>query len=1065
MKKILLFVFLFLFLSFSNLYAQEIATLESTQGIVEARYFPAKEWKDTQIGASFKSNDALQTGINSRAAVLFIDGILVRLNETTILEISAPNLAMKSGTAYFFSRQPRQFPVIETPTVSAAIRGTEFVVEADSDRSVISVLDGEVECSNAYGAVTAGSGEQAITEKGQAPVKAILVRPLDAVQWALYYPPILDISDVKAYPNELLHKSSVYLSTGQVKKAEAVLEEITSPRPSEYFSQKSIISIVNNRKEEALDFAKKAIEDNSNSASAALAMSYVQQSLFKLEDALHWTKQAVRLKPDNPFCLSRLAELELGFGHIKAAMDAIDKAISISPDDPHVLTVLGFTYLVQYETDKALDVLKKAISIDSARGTSHLGAGLSMIRQNKLREGRQEIELAAFLEPNVSLYRSYLGKAYYEERRDLTATHEYNIAKKLDPLDPTPYLYDAFYKLANTRPVEALWDIEDSINLNDNRAIYRSRLLLDQDQAVRSAGLSQVFTSIGFAEAGRIEAIKSINRDYSNYSSHLLLSGTYFENPTLNQASISEILITKLLSPLNFNPIEPTSRGDASFNEYTSLFDRLRMRLFLDSSYRSGDEYANGTVRQSGAFEKFFYIFRYFNEYTGGFRDNDWLKMDSLLLFTQHQLSYNDIFSFEAILGNAEEGDMSIGFDPWSEDTNLDIDLDNTIYRLGYHHKFGPSAHLIGQFMFIDRQLTAKDFFLRTFTIDTLIPGSITADYKQDQRLKGIRSDVQYLWDSSTVSLILGSGLYNAKMHESESSEGLVDLSTFGNRPEESIRFYGYTIWHLAEWLDVTLGANYTQLKLADITVPPPFSDRTREIDKFNPKTGITLYLTPNTTLRAAYFKTLGPAGFFDLEYIEPTLVAGFNQLTDDLPGTNSEVAGIGIDQKFSKWTYAGIEARRRKASTELGIADTILNTDLSSEADSTSILKLETEENQIIAYFNQVLNKTLTGTLDYTLTQPEDESTHRIKLGLNYFHPKGFFARTSTTWRFQDMDSERDFWIWDGSIGYQLPKRYGVVQLSVTNIFDKDFLYEPTGFDSRLLPKTSINLKVSLNF
>ena len=65
------------------------------------------------------------------------------------------------------------------------------------------------------------------------------------------------------------------------------------------------------------------------------------------------------------------------------------------------------------------------------------------------------------------------------------------MAKGLDPLDPTPYFYDAIRKQTVNRPVEALEDMQTSITLNDNRAVYRSRLLLDEDLAARSASLAQ----------------------------------------------------------------------------------------------------------------------------------------------------------------------------------------------------------------------------------------------------------------------------------------------------------------------------------------------------------------------------------------------------------------------------------------------------------------------------------------------------------------------------------------------------------------------------------------------
>lgn len=1114
MKEKITILLFFLFLLHPKLQAQELARLKSTQGTVNARYFPKTDWGGVQEGSLFNINDALQTGIDSRAAVLFADGILVRLNETTLLEFKEDisKLSIKSGTAYFFSRQPRQFPTIETPTVSAAIRGTEVVIQSDDDQTVVSVLDGTVSCSNEYGSVTIESGEQAIAARGKAPVKSILVRPLDAVQWALYYPPVLDLKELEkigASPSMAsnLIKISQYLSVGQVKKAEEILNKIerdiqSAPETikSIILSQKSIIAIVNNRKEEALALAEEAVEINPKSNTAALVMSYVQQSLFNFDSALHWIKESVRLNPDNAFGLSRLSEIELGFGHIKEAINAINKAVKISPDDPHVLTVLGFTCLVQYEIEKAVLALKKAVELDNANGLSHLGLGLGMIRRNKLSEGRHEIELAAFLEPGTSLYHSYLGKAYYEEKRDSLATHEYDIAKKLDPLDPSPYLYDTFYKLAHTRPIEALWDIEDSIKLNDNRAVYRSRLLLDQDQAVRSAGLSQVFTSIGFAEAGRIEAIKSINRDYSNYSAHLLLAGSYYDIPSLNQATISEQLITRLLVPPNFNPIDPSIRGDASFNEYTSLFDRQRLRLFLDGQGRSGDDFIGGRILNSGATDRFFYILSYFPEYAGGYRDNDWSRLQAGSLFTQYQLTYNDTISFEALFGSNKEGDFSIGFDPYINNPNADFNFESIFYRAGYHHKFGPEAHLIGQFMFIDSKLKYKDVQSQLFSFDTVLnnmtiaslPDLIVGNYIQNQKQKGLRGDVQYIQDTTLVSLIIGSGVYGGKMHENEANTaeedalGLlsnVSINSSGDPYEESLRFYGYSTWHLTEWLDAALGANYTHLQLADISVPPPFSSNTRSIDKFNPKTGLTLYVTPSTTLRAAYFKTTGPSGIFDLESIEPTLVAGFNQMTDDLPGTNSEIYGVGFDQKISKWTYFGFEARRRNAVRDLGIAGSILNMDLvtgelTNAIGPTAFSELETKENQVVAYFNQVLHKTLTGTIDYIAVQPEDKlfdnesTTHRVRVGLNYFNPSGWFARTSATWRTQDLigfglakNGNRDFWIWDASVGYQLPKRYGVILLSVTNILNQGFLYEPVGIDARFLPDTSVNLKVNLNF
>ncbi len=52
--------------------------------------------------------------------------------------------------------------------------------------------------------------------------------------------------------------------------------------------------------------------------------------------------------------------------------------------------------------------------------------------------------------------------------------------------------------------------MQRSIALNDNRAIFRSRLLLDEDLAVRSAGLGGIYRNLGFERLALIEGYQAI---------------------------------------------------------------------------------------------------------------------------------------------------------------------------------------------------------------------------------------------------------------------------------------------------------------------------------------------------------------------------------------------------------------------------------------------------------------------------------------------------------------------------------------------------------------------------
>jgi len=76
----------------------------------------------------------------------------------------------------------------------------------------------------------------------------------------------------------------------------------------------------------------------------------------------------------------------------------------------------------------------------------------------------------------------------------------------LDPKDPTPWFYEAILKQTLGRPVEALQDLQKSVELNDNRAVNRSRLLLDQDRAARTVSLADIYRDTGFNQLAIVEA-------------------------------------------------------------------------------------------------------------------------------------------------------------------------------------------------------------------------------------------------------------------------------------------------------------------------------------------------------------------------------------------------------------------------------------------------------------------------------------------------------------------------------------------------------------------------------
>ena len=100
------------------------------------------------------------------------------------------------GNAHFFSRI-RQLFKVKTDLVIAGVKSTEFLVKAvPNDNTLVSVFEGHIEATSTQAAfpktIDLKNGDAAIFAKGQKPIKVKIDHPRDDVQWALYYPPVID---------------------------------------------------------------------------------------------------------------------------------------------------------------------------------------------------------------------------------------------------------------------------------------------------------------------------------------------------------------------------------------------------------------------------------------------------------------------------------------------------------------------------------------------------------------------------------------------------------------------------------------------------------------------------------------------------------------------------------------------------------------------------------------------------------------------------------------------------------------------------------------------------------
>jgi tetratricopeptide (TPR) repeat protein len=1098
---------------------QWAARITSIQGVVEIHKDSTRGWVLATLNENLCAGDSVRTASRSRATLQILEETFVVLKERSTVRFSDDRqeekgffskvLSLFSGGAYFRSRRPREFG-IETPFVNAMHDGTEFLVTVNQASTQVVVFDGVVVVSNSQGQVDVKEGQSALTVKNQPPEIGSRIELRDAVAWTLYYPPVIDYTTASQDPSYLTLKpaldrfqnndlarafehldnvaeaerdtdyqifyASLLLTVGQVEQAQQYLNRVQQnpQRNANVLALRSIIALAKSDQQQAIQLAEQAQQINSHAVAPKIALSYVYQSLFDIDKALISATAAVQADPNNGLAWARVSEMELATGNVDASMQAASKAQTLNPQLAKTNTVLGFARLASLDLSDAEQSFRTAIKHDPSDPLARLGLGLAKIRQGHIKSGTKEMELAANLDPNNALIRSYLGKGYYEQRRGNIASTEFAIAKQLDPNDPTPWFYDAIYKQTVNRPVEALHDMQKAIELNDNRAVFRSSLLLDQDLASRSAALGRIYNDLGFQQRGLREGWKSVNADPANYSSHRLLADNYAALPRHEIARVSELLRSQLLQPINLTPVQPQlaesnllildrlGPQSSSYNEFNPLFARNSLSLQASGVYGNNDTWGD-EVTQSGLWNQFSYSLGQFHYESDGFRDNNDLETDIYNVFMQYAITPKLNVQAEYRHRKTTQGDLVTNFDPTDFMPNDQGQEKSNTVRLGAHYAQSAKSDFIASLIYADRD--------EKFRQSPTFPNPST---RSKLGATGYQGEAQYIFRHDRFNFVLGGGV--SKL-DSESTT-LLEFSFPCPLPSceipksfdtEHANAYLYTNVKFPQAVTWTLGLSYDSFDSADIN-----------LSKVNPKLGLQWDITDWARLRLAYFKTIKRAIPVD-QTIEPTQISGFNQFFDDFNGTQTERYGIGLDTQLSDQLYAGMEYSRRNLSVPITV---ITKPEIS-----------DRHEELYATYFYWTPHKNWAVSLEPAYEKfkrsPNAPSiqgralrkvkTAIIPLKIKYFHPTGFFAQIGGSYINQKVDLAPDstfiknrdtVFLLDAAIGYRLPKRLGIISLEGRNLTDENFLHQDLNTQRagesvtpRFIPDRTIFVRTTFSF
>lgn len=1062
------------------------------RGQVDLYSVGSQSWKPAQANQLLSPGDVIQTGPTGWAAVLLADETLLQLNRNSrfilrkvavkagwdknrgVLSVGAvparSEYRVEKGEIWIRNKNRDININIESPTVTAAIRGTELNLKIGADETAtLTVMEGRVQASNALGAIEVGVREQVVARRGQPLVKNLLLTPDDAVQWTI---PMLFLYDSERMAPDLEQVIQM-IQAGDLTTARERLSDVLRKRPQDASALQlsAIVFLMLGQKTAAADAAGKAVAAVPGSVPALLTQSYAYQAAFDLDQALAAVKKALAIDAGNVPALVQYAQLRFGMNDIDDAQNMIVKAVRLAPDNGAAQNLRGYILLAENKTEAAIAAFKRAGALDPGNGEPHMGLGLAYMRQGKTPEAFEEMSSAVLLEPRRSLFVTYWGKMLYQIERYDRALDMLNMAVTLDPLDPTPELYRAIILRDLNRPTEAIGAVNQAIKLNDNRAVYRSRFLLDNDRAVKNVDQAILYDQLGLLEWATSKATASIKDDFTNSSAHLFLAGSLKNAADRSWSMQNEYLLARMLMPANMNSFN-------TFNEYTSFFERPSFNITASGTVGS-DARSIMEIIPYGAIPAANLAFGALLSYdrNDGWRESNGERTGNLVTIVKWDVTAKDslmgVFSRQSgetydKLSPRYEYDDPAAPNDWNENGV-------SRFEFGYHRRISSDSDLL---FYVARLKNEGKLHQAPPTAYGFIVVPPRIDYAQDQIIdyrylpSFWQVQGQYMHLIGKQQLIMGTNQYwgdNNSNLSRFSDTKYYDAGTLVlDDQQQSETYYNGPATMQSYYLLDTIRINACltaegALYLDRMTNSDAVSGTSWTMNEFGPRLGLILTPTKTDTIRLAAYRYLLP---FISSRLDPTDIAGISVLR------NNE-AGAVIAETDAVWEH---EWSSGFVSAGLFYSEKTYDYRTIDAAGATVPQKANGRNKGGEAKLNQLIGQGVGLNASYLYQDVMDErlfSADRqdqlVSVGLRYVHPWGISAGLTQIYRHTHLTAQNrnneEIWITDGKISYEFPRKKGSLGFEIRNIFNQHFNWVTDYFSAQgRWPSREVFFTMTLN-
>ncbi|MEX2130759.1 MAG: tetratricopeptide repeat protein [Pseudohongiellaceae bacterium] len=591
------------------------AEVVSREGEGEWRTDIQAEWAEAGVTQQLSEGNFIRTGSRSKLGLLFRDQSQMRLNQNSLLIVrdvldeqgSSTRFELNQGRAWVKSKQIPDSLIMETPSAVAAIRGTDWDIEVGADGStILTVLHGSVELSNAFGTVTVNRNEQGIAAVNTAPFILQIRNPESRIQWVAQYQlrplsylltsvetlsaqnqqvfnllaagalsaaqQIVAAIDTGNTEGQLLQAMTA-IYAGNLASAETILEALDDPSAVALLAD---IYLYAGEAERVIELLAESPQLNTYPQLASLlAQAYFMQD--ETEQATALLDEYLLRFPESVHLLLSKGEIAIFSGDAELAIQSYEQVLANDPENAEAYYGIGRVYGEREFVSEALASLNLAIQINAsdasytaekatvetfasmfnaaevsleqsldlqpANAVALTGKGVLLLKQGNTVAAIQEFLKASLIEPRYARVLVYLAIAYYQQGNAALALDTLDLAKEIDDKDPLPYFLESTIRKEQFLPSESILASRNAMNRLPNLKSL-NQVIIDQKG---NTNLGAALSNYGLIDWALKIAVDSYNPFWAG--SALFLSNQVASS---DYVSLSEKFKGLMTNPLAF---------------------------------------------------------------------------------------------------------------------------------------------------------------------------------------------------------------------------------------------------------------------------------------------------------------------------------------------------------------------------------------------------------------------------------------------------------------------------------------------------------------------------------